>query len=132
MRETDVLVVPGGYLYKFPRFWEREDLRSWVREGGGYVGICGGEIVAIEGKTDDPFFGSFHGLDIATNVYRVNPKWVGVRNIRMTEKGSRLLGLSGDQRVLHWNGSILGYHYSPTDGESVFAVYDGNGDDPLK
>jgi hypothetical protein len=124
-----VLIVPGGYLHKFPRFWEADDVRSWVKDGGGYVGICGGEIVAIEGRVVDSFFGSFQGLEIAPNVYRVNPRWVGPRNIRMTEKGSGLLGLSGDQRILHWNGSILGYHGTPREGKNVFAIYENNGPD---
>jgi glutamine amidotransferase-like uncharacterized protein len=127
LKKHDVLVVPGGYLHKFPRYWVADDVRGWVREGGGYVGICGGEILAIEGKVEGSFFGSFEGLEIAPHVCRINPRWVGERNIRMTWAGTSLLGLSGDQRVLHWNGSIMDYRKLPPFGEKVFALYTGNG-----
>ncbi len=126
----DVLIVPGGYLHKFPRFWIADDIRRWVSSGGGYVGICGGEIVAIEGSTENSFFGSFEGLQIAPHVYRINPRWVGERNVRMTDEGTLLLGLAGNQRMFHWNGSVLGYRNPPPFGERIFAVYADNEEDP--
>jgi glutamine amidotransferase-like uncharacterized protein len=130
LEKHDVLIVPGGYLHKFPRFWIAEDIRRWVRGGGGYVGICGGEIVAIEGSAEGTFFGSFEGLQIAPHVYRINPRWVGERNVRMTDEGTLLLGLSGDQRMFHWNGSVLGYRVPPPFGERIFAIYAENEQDP--
>ncbi len=129
LSKHDVLIVPGGYLYKFPRFWVADDVRRWVKGGGGYVGICGGEILAIEGTVESSFFGSFEGLEMAPHVYRINPRWVGERNIRMTDDGTLLLGLSGNQRMLHWNGSVLGYRIPPPFGERIFAVYADNESD---
>ncbi len=129
LSEIDVLVVPGGYLYKFPLAWDRDDVRAWVSDGGGYVGICGGEIVAIEGEVAGSFFGSYRGLEIAPNIERINPQWVGERNIRMTAEGTRALGMSGDQRMLHWNGSVMRYRNAPAGEAYVFAVYGGNGAD---
>jgi hypothetical protein len=107
-----------------------DDIRDFVRAGGGYVGICAGEILAIEGVVDSPFFGHYEGLEIAPDVARESPQWVGGRNIRMTEAGARELGVSGDQRVLHWNGSILRYREAQPAGAEVFALFDGNGPDP--
>ncbi len=129
LSKHDVLIVPGGYLYKFPRFWVADDVRRWVKGGGGYVGICGGEILAIEGTVESSFFGSFEGLEMAPHVYRINPRWVGERNIRMTDDGTLLLGLSGNQRMLHWNGSVMGYRIPPPFGERIFAVYAENESD---
>jgi hypothetical protein len=126
---TDVLLVPGGYPAMLHQYWKREDLRGWVRSGGGYVGICAGEILAVEGFTKDPLFGKLEGLRIAPNIQRTGTQWVGGRNIRMTEEGTLLFGLSGDQRVLNWNGSVLGYRQVPSQGPRIFAEYSGNQQD---
>ena len=125
----DVLIVPGGYVYKFPRSWVREDVRGWVGGGGGYVGICAGEILAIDGSVKESFFGSYQGLEIAPNVERIGSQWVGARNIRMSEQGTSLFGYAGEQRMLVWNGSILRYRGTPSIGKQVFAIYSGNGPD---
>ena len=123
----DVLVISGGWVDTFHPNWAPQDVRAFVASGGGYVGICAGEILAIEGAVKDPFFGTYQGLEIAPAVERTQPEWVGSRNIRFSEEGSLALGLSGDQRVLHWNGSILRYR-TPAEG-GVFATFDGNGAD---
>ena len=48
----DVLLVPGGYPSIMYKFWIPDDIRAWVYNGGGYLGICAGEILAIEGDID--------------------------------------------------------------------------------
>jgi hypothetical protein len=126
----DVLLISGGWVDTFHPSWVAADIRDFVRNGGGYVGICAGEILAIEGVVDSPFFGHYEGLEIAPAVVRESPQWVGGRNIRLTETGARELGVSGDQRVLHWNGSILRYRGAPPVGSGVLAVFAGNGPDP--
>ena len=96
LRQADVLIVPGGYVYQFPRYWEREEIRDWIRRGGGYVGICAGEILAIEGRVEGSFFGSFEGLEIAPRIERVNSRWVipfgsDSRRMRMTVNWSGVM-----------------------------------------
>jgi glutamine amidotransferase-like uncharacterized protein len=125
----DVLLISGGWVDTFHPNWNREDIRAFVRDGGGYVGICAGEILAIEGVVDDPFFGYYEGLEIAPNVTREQPEWVGSRNIRFTREGAEALGMAGDLRVLHWNGSILRYKSEPPGGKQILATFGGNQED---
>ncbi len=126
LNNYDVLIVPGGYVGLYQYFWEAEDIRTWVYNGGGYIGICAGEILAIDGVVEDSIFGPYTGLDMVPNVKRIGPEWVGARNIKMTELGMEILGLSGNQRFMLWNGSVFYYIRVPEQGSKIFAYYDDN------
>jgi glutamine amidotransferase-like uncharacterized protein len=126
LNDYDVLLIPGGYPSRMYYCWEKEDIKNWIRQGGGYVGICAGEILAVEGIVTGSIFGDFEGLEIAPGIIRETSNWVGERNIRMTESGAKFLGLSGDQRMMQWNGS--GFYIRPDAYEDVviFAEYFNN------
>ncbi len=126
LNDYDVLIVPGGYVGMYQYFWDRDDIRDWVYNGGGYIGICAGEILAIDGVVEDSIFGPYRGLEIVPNVRRIGPEWVGARNVKMTELGTEKLGFSGDQRFIVWNGSVFYYENKPEQGEKIFAYYDDN------
>jgi glutamine amidotransferase-like uncharacterized protein len=47
----NIICVPGGDMYQYAQEISstgREKLRSFVRDGGGYIGICGGAYFASE------------------------------------------------------------------------------------
>lgn len=129
-RETldkyDVLLIPGGYPSRMYYSWEKEDIRDWLHSGGGYVGICAGEIIAVEGTVLESIFGSFEGLEIAPGITRETSNWVGERNIRMTETGAKVLGFSGDQRIMQWNGSAFTIKPGANSDIIIFADYYNN------
>lgn len=54
--EYDVLVVPGGSSSDYARrlgLKGRDAIRSFVKHGGGYCGICAGACLALRGWTGD-------------------------------------------------------------------------------
>lgn len=80
----------------------REQVRQFVRGGGGYVGICAGAYLACSG-----FSWGVGVLDAKT----VSPKWkrgVGDVQIEMTKQGSELTSLpSSKQPIRYANGPII-------------------------
>lgn len=130
LSDYDILIVPGGVTCVYQYFWNGNDIKDWVYNGGGYIGICAGEILAIDGIVEESIFGPYTGLNMTPNVKRIAPDWVGPRNIKMTELGMEKLGLSGNQRFLLWNGSVFYYQNEPEQGEMIFAYYENNEEDP--
>ncbi len=126
LEQYDVLLIPGGYPSRMQYSLVKADIQDWVSRGGGYVGICAGEILAVEGSVANSIFGSFEGLEIAPGISRETSDWVGERNIRMTEPGANLLGLSGDQRMMQWNGSSFTISPNSINNYIIFATYFNN------
>ncbi|MCC6352369.1 MAG: biofilm PGA synthesis protein PgaB [Verrucomicrobiae bacterium] len=80
----------------------REEVRRFVREGGGYVGICAGAYLACAG-----FSWGVGVLDAKT----VSPKWrrgKGTVKIEVTPSASSITGLApGEREIRYANGPII-------------------------
>lgn len=80
----------------------RENVRSFVREGGGYLGICAGAYLACS-----EFSWGVGVLDATT----VSPKWRrghGIVEMEITEAGEEISGLPAKiHEVRYQNGPIL-------------------------
>jgi len=105
LAQFDVVVFPGGSgSRQAAALGEtgRERVRQFVRDGGGFVGICAGAYLACAG-----FRWGLKVLDAKT----VSPKWRRGRaqvEIELTEAGQRLFGPhTGRLKVLYVNGPIL-------------------------
>jgi putative intracellular protease/amidase len=83
----------------------RENVRNFVREGGGYVGICAGAYLACTG-----FSWGVGVLDAKT----VSPRWRRGRGnvqVEVTAAGEEVSGISpGIHDVRYANGPILAPH----------------------
>ncbi len=101
----DVLLFPGGSGSAQAHALGEEGrarVRQFVREGGGYVGICAGAYLACEG-----FSWGLKILDAKT----VSPKWrrgKATVKIELTEAGRALFGdLRGLLDIAYQNGPII-------------------------
>ncbi len=101
----DVVVFSGGMGGSQSRWLAdggRENVRQFVENGGGYVGICAGSYLACTG-----FSWGLGILDARTK----SPKWrrgKGTVRMQLTEDGRELLGDRADPfGVKYANGPIL-------------------------
>lgn len=80
----------------------REEIRRFVREGGGYVGICAGAYLACSG------FNWSLGI---LNARTVSPQWrrgCGFVEIELTAAGQTITGMpAGTLEIWYANGPIL-------------------------
>jgi glutamine amidotransferase-like uncharacterized protein len=80
----------------------REEVRRFVRAGGGYIGICAGAYLACSGFE--------WGVGVL-NAKTVSSKWArgkGDVEIEMTSEGAALTSLpSGKREVLYANGPVI-------------------------
>jgi cytosolic carboxypeptidase protein 6 len=105
LRQYDVVIFAGGSASKQAETIGeegRKEVRNFIENGGGYIGICAGAYLAASG-----FSWGLELLDART----VSPKWrrgVGDVKMELTEAGRRILGdLRGEQDVWYANGPIL-------------------------
>ncbi|MFP4642356.1 MAG: BPL-N domain-containing protein [Dehalococcoidia bacterium] len=97
-----VMLVPGGYTQQYmPALGDkgREEIRSFIRSGGGYIGICAGAYIAT-GTVQVP--GNQKGLDI-----------IDIENTRKSGRGKRKIhleehpiteGLDKELKIYYQNG----------------------------
>ncbi|MES2595244.1 MAG: BPL-N domain-containing protein [Verrucomicrobiota bacterium] len=79
----------------------REQVRRFIKAGGGYVGICAGAYLACDG-----FSWGLKILDAKTP----SPKWergIAELKIESTDDGQKLLGLPAETMVKYHNGPLL-------------------------
>jgi glutamine amidotransferase-like uncharacterized protein len=80
----------------------RQQVKEFIRNGGGYIGICAGAYLATSGYT-----WSLHVLNAKT----VSPKWKrgkGTVKIELTDAGRQILGeRTGLVDVLYHNGPVI-------------------------
>jgi hypothetical protein len=101
----DVLIMPGGSGSKQAERLQnsgREQIRAFVRSGGGYVGICAGSYLAS----------SHYDWSLGLINARVwdRAHWArggGEVSIRMTDEGWQLLGRGGSVPVRYNQGPLL-------------------------
>lgn len=92
LKSLDVLVVPGGNSTLLSHGLGRRGrsrVQAFVREGGGYVGICAGAYLAQPGGNHPAF-----GLGLApVRLYRDGRNWdrgCALARVQLTEKGRTL------------------------------------------
>ena len=105
LQEKDVVIFTGGSGSKQGHAIGeagRLEVQRFVREGGGYVGICAGAYLACS-----KFSWSLGLLDAQT----VSSKWrrgVGPVQIELTPEGQKLAGLPAERHEVRYaNGPIL-------------------------
>jgi glutamine amidotransferase-like uncharacterized protein len=80
----------------------REEVRRFVREGGGYIGICAGAYLACTGFS--------WGVGVL-NAKTVSSKWKrgrGVVEVEFTPLAREAAGLAAGTRTIHYaNGPII-------------------------
>lgn len=101
----DAVIFPGGSASKQGETIGgegRELVREFVRNGGGYIGICAGAYLACSS-----FSWGVHVLDAKT----VSPKWrrgAGRVQMQLTPEGEELLAHSAEPKSIYYhNGPIL-------------------------
>jgi len=105
LAQFDVVIFPGGSGSKQAAALEPlgcKQVRKFVEDGGGYIGICAGAFLACKG-----FSWGLKILDAKT----VSPKWrrgKATVEIELTEAGREVLGSrSGRFQIKYSNGPIL-------------------------
>ncbi|MBI3880985.1 MAG: biofilm PGA synthesis protein PgaB [Verrucomicrobia bacterium] len=105
LKDFDVVMFTGGSGHKeADAIGEkgRENVREFVRGGGGYVGICAGAYLACSG-----FSWGVGVIDAKT----VSSKWqrgVGNVQIEVTPEGAKTVGLAAKkQEIRYANGPII-------------------------
>jgi glutamine amidotransferase-like uncharacterized protein len=118
LKEFDVVIFTGGSASQQSKTLGdkgREEIRKFVRDGGGYIGICAGAYLACSGFD--------WGLGIL-NARTVTSAWqrgVGDVEIEPTEQGSKIAQIVVNRRrnVFYENGPII-----TRDGRSDIPEYD--------
>ena len=109
----EVVLIPGGRASKqFADLGEegRQALRQFVKDGGGYVGVCaGGYLASYLGLVNAKTLGknANPGPDTPTSV-DVRPSGGGIVKMELTDAGRKVLGdLSGPVHTLFSGGPIF-------------------------
>ncbi len=105
LKDFDVVIFSGGSGSREAAALGdagREEVRRFVREGGGYVGICAGAYLACTGFS--------WGVGVL-NAKTVSPKWKRGRGdveIEFTPVARETTGLSAGRQTIHYaNGPII-------------------------
>lgn len=89
----------------------REEVRQFVRNGGGYLGICAGAYLACSGYTE-------WGVGVL-NARRISPRWRRGRaelKVEINEAGAEVTGLPvGVHKIRYANGPVFGPHAGNND-----------------
>ncbi|MFT4551299.1 MAG: N-formylglutamate amidohydrolase/glutamine amidotransferase-like uncharacterized protein [Verrucomicrobiales bacterium] len=106
LAKVDVLIQPGGSGGKQGRHLGaagREAIRSFLREGGGYIGICAGAYLA---SADYEW-----SLDVLDAKVLDRKHWArgnGTVQIKLSESGKRILETDKGQLAIHYaQGPLL-------------------------
>jgi glutamine amidotransferase-like uncharacterized protein len=114
----DVLIMPGGdggYYYLNSGSISASAIKSFVANGGGYIGICAGAYAAVTSVD-----GRYNGWGIAPNVNAKVVSYVGNLAMQFTSAGTQLLGRSGTITVNHYNGAAM---YTTSSTAKILATY---------
>ena len=112
LKQFDVVVFPGGSGSKQAAALDaagREIVRRFVRDGGGYVGICAGAYLATY-----RYSWSLKILDACTLDRKHWNRGTGVVKMEMTPAGRRIVGgPEGAVDVYYGQGPLLGPAEAP-------------------
>ena len=133
----DVLIMPGGLGITYINNPEinAEDLKNYIKNGNGYVGICAGAYAASKHVDGD-----YDGWGIAPNINSKSVDYVGNLPVSMTSNGENIWNLQnfsnfagqktsgflslGDSVTMYqWNGPAM---YKTDGSNDSLAVYAAN------
>ena len=121
LSSIDVLLMPGGYptrQYGSMKPEGIEILRTWVKNGGGYVGSCAGLTCALNHQAR---------LRLLPFIRRPNSGGApGNTQIEVSERGAQLLGVKPGKRIVTYASGPIprpGKKPDPTSTGEVLAVY---------
>lgn len=127
------VVVPGGWAPNAVAALGRDGaagLASFVRGGGGYLGVCAGAYLASktvvwEGETYPYPVGLFDG--VATGPVVVLAPWPGKVGTTLTWAGRHPVaaGLAAERRALYFGGPVFAPPEGGKDTVAVLARYPG-------
>lgn len=121
LQSMNVLIMPGGddYISDDNRTMasiDPDSVINFVKNGGGYVGICSGAFAGANYTQD-----FYRGWGVAPHVNCLQPYWEGTTSIMITPAGNRIMGKNGSMNTLYWNGPIMKINGNAT----VLATYNG-------
>jgi putative intracellular protease/amidase len=106
LKGFDVALFPGGSGSGEAKALEeagRDQVRSFVEQGGGFLGICAGAYLASA-----DYDWSLHLLDAKVLDRKHWARGSGNVEVSLTESGMKLLGAEGDRAtILYWQGPLL-------------------------
>ena len=133
----DVLIMPGGLGITYINNPEinGENLKNFVKNGNGYVGICAGAYAASKHVDGD-----YDGWGIAPNINSKSVDYVGNLPVSITSNGENSLNLQNSSNFVgqktsgffssqdsvtmyHWNGPAM---YKTDGSNDSLAVYAAN------
>jgi glutamine amidotransferase-like uncharacterized protein len=116
----DVLAMPGGsggYYYLNSSNISGSAIKSFVSNGGGYLGICAGAYSAAYYTQD-----YYYGWGLAPNITCTHPNHEGDLTVQITSTGEQIMGTSGIVTLAHYNGPAM---YA-SGNALIFATYADN------
>lgn len=106
LREQDVVIFPGGSGSKEAASLDklgRDEVRSFVRKGGGYVGICAGAYLASA-----DYEWSLHILDAKVLDRAHWARGHGDVEVSLTQAGQKFFASPNERpTILYWQGPLL-------------------------
>ncbi len=106
LQECDVVLLPGGSGSGEAKALEetgRQEIRSFVERGGGYLGICAGAYLASA-----DYDWSLHILDAKVLDRAHWARGSGDVEVSLTTSGQKFLGAAADREtILYWQGPLL-------------------------
>lgn len=101
----DVLIVPGGSAYEQATtlgLKGREEIKSFVRAGGGYVGICAGAYLALCGRSWSCWL-----IDARNEDGEHWARGVADLEIELSPSGMAVFGMSRPRLLMHFRQGPL-------------------------
>lgn len=111
LKDFDVIVCGGGSGSKIGNTLEeegREQIRSFIRNGGGYIGICAGAYLATSDYT-----WSLHVLNAKVIDRQHWARGGGKVILTMSEEGQKTLGTPAEVECRYNQGPLLGPDTKP-------------------
>ncbi|NOU50201.1 hypothetical protein HG263_06550 [Pseudoalteromonas sp. JBTF-M23] len=111
LKDVDVFVVPGGGVVLYQQWvlglYGRKIIRDFVRNGGGYFGICSGAFLATNAR-----FGWLSLVDVKLHDMKHQNRGGGLINVKLnTDRARAVFSPKWTQRVTHpvlyWQGPLM-------------------------
>ncbi|MBI5458197.1 BPL-N domain-containing protein [Methanobacterium sp.] len=115
----DILIMPGGNsaTYIASGNIDNDDIKEFVNQGNGYLGICAGAYAASNSVD-----GAYSGWGLASHVNTIDVSYEGLVSINPTSSGSTLID-SSQISLHHQNGPAM---YTTSSSATSFATFSDN------
>jgi len=115
----DILIMPGGNsaTYIASGNIDNDDIKEFVNQGNGYLGICAGAYAASNSVD-----GAYSGWGLASHVNTIDVSYEGLVSINPTSSGSTLID-SSQISLHHQNGPVM---YITSSSATSFATFSDN------